>query len=88
MLARLSKHHKFFCIIDHDFSYAIEPVKLLSKKEQKRLEDEEFDRVMAEMGSQKATAAAATEESKKQPAAAEGATEIDEKKRLANLKKK
>ena len=29
---------------------ALEPVKILSKKEQKRLEDEEFERVMNEMG--------------------------------------
>ena len=28
----------------------VEPVKILSKKEQKRLEDEEFERVMNEMG--------------------------------------
>lgn len=64
-----------------------EPVKIISKKEQKRLEDEEFERVMAEMGVEGSAAAKATEESK-QPESAASQAEIDEKKRLANQKKK
>ena len=41
-------------------------MKILSKKEQKKLEDEEFERAMNEMGaaSTETTAAATTEESK------------------------
>ena len=62
----------------------IAPVKILSKKEQKRLEDEEFERTMNEMGSSNAAAenpvAATTEESKGN----ETQAEVDEKKRLAN----
>lgn len=67
------------------------PVKILSKKEQKRLEDEEFERVMNEMGTANNTEAAATEETKQASntaATTESQTEIDEKKRLANQKKK
>lgn len=41
-------------------------MKILSKKEQKRLEDEEFERVMNEMGSEKNAAAAETTEESKQ----------------------
>ena len=56
-------------LIDHTFVFStVEPVKILSKKEQKRLEDEEFERVMAEMGNNNAQPAAA-EESKQSPAA-------------------
>lgn len=36
------------------------PVKILSKKEQKRLEEEEFERVMNEMGTANSEPAAAT----------------------------
>ena len=32
------------------FNYYIAPVKLLSKKQQKKVEDEEFDRILKEMG--------------------------------------
>ena len=44
--------------------YHLEPVKILSKKEQKKLEDEEFERLMAEVGTQPAAAQAPAEESK------------------------
>ena len=70
-------------------------MKILSKKEQKRLEDEEFERVMneamaannaAEQAATTTTAPAATEESKNASGAATAETqaEVDEKKRLAN----
>lgn len=75
MLARL---------IDYVVFIFIEAVKAVSKKEQKRLENAEFERLMAEMGSQDAPKAA---EESKQSATAEGNSEIDEKKRLANKKK-
>lgn len=65
----------------------IEPVKILSKKEQKRLEDEEFERLMNEVGTKGSEAKAPKEESK-QSAAQETQAEVDEKKRLANQKKK
>ena len=41
-----------------------EPVKILSKKEQKRLEDEEFERVMNEMGTGGDAPQASQEEAK------------------------
>ena len=70
-----------------DFFCYAEPVKILSKKEQKRLEDEEFERAMKEMGLD-ATASTAAKEESKQSASQETQAEIDEKKRLANQKKK
>ena len=64
-------------------------MKVLSKKEQKRLEDEEFERVMNEMGSSGAeSSSAATNEESKKAAGGETQAEVDEKKRLANQKKK
>ena len=72
--------------VHHFLSRCIAPVKILSKKEQKRLEDEEFDRLMNEVGTTEAQPAA--QEETKQSAAAETQAEIDEKKRLANQKKK
>jgi len=69
-------------------TFYIAPVKLISKKEQKRLEDLEFEKLMAETAAAGSSAAATTapvEESKKAP---ETTAEVDEKKRLANLKKK
>jgi len=60
------------------------PVKLISKKEQKRLEDEEFAKLMSEVPVESTTTSAAVEESK-----TSAVTEtVDEKKRAANLKKK
>ena len=58
------------------------PVKILSKKEQKRLEDEEFERTMAEMGGAQQAATASAEESK--TGVADTQAEVDEKKRAAN----
>lgn len=63
-------------------------MKILSKKEQKRLEDEEFARVMAEVGVEKGAASEKPAEESKQSAAQETQAEIDERKRLANQKKK
>jgi len=60
-------------------------VKILSKKQQKRLEDEEFAKLMNEVVP--TTEAAGTEESK-QSATVENQDEVDDKKRLANQKKK
>ena len=53
------------------------PVKLLSKKEQKKLEDEEFERVLKDVGVQEAQTAAKAEEAK---AAVSEAHETDAKK--------
>lgn len=65
---------------------ALVAVKQLSKKEQKRLEDEEFEKTLQEFGVQATSTSenSANPEEKK----VESQTEIDEKKRLANLKKK
>ena len=65
---------------------ALVAVKQLSKKEQKRLEDEEFEKTLQEFGVQATSTSenSANQEEKK----VESQTEIDEKKRLANLKKK
>jgi len=61
------------------------PVKILSKKEQKRLENEEFERTMNEMAAgANSEPAAAQEESKVTNAGSETQAEVDEKKRLAN----
>ena len=54
----------------------------MSKKEQKRLEDLEFESLMGSIGVKKETKAAET------AVKVESQTEVDEKKRLANLKKK
>ena len=53
----LAAESYLICVISY-----VAPVKILSKKEQKRLEDEEFERTMNEMGSSNANA--------EQPAAA------------------
>jgi hypothetical protein len=57
----------------------------LTKKELKRLEDEEFERTLKEFGVQENSNAAILEATS---AKVETQAEIDEKKRLANLKKK
>ncbi|MCP4669051.1 MAG: hypothetical protein GY849_22165 [Deltaproteobacteria bacterium] len=49
------------------FIQFLEPVKILSKKEQKKLEEEEFERVLKEMGV-KEQAKSTTEESKQSAA--------------------
>lgn len=61
-------------------------MKILSKKEQKRLEDEEFERLMNEVGTAGSTdqAATSTQEESKQSSASAQPSEVDEKKRLAN----
>ena len=64
------------------------PVKAISKKEQKRREQEEFDRMMNELGIEGSAAAATQPEESKQAAVGEEQAAIDEKKRLANQKKK
>ena len=61
--------------------FIVAPVKILSKKEKKRLEQEEFDRLMNEVPVEAQPEAAATAEESKQSAEASAA---DEKKRLAN----
>lgn len=57
----------------------------MTKKELKRLEDEEFERTLKEFGVQENSNAAILEATS---AKVETQAEIDEKKRLANLKKK
>lgn len=88
--ARISFFVIYVVTLAHRTSFlcALAPVKILSKKEQKRLEDEEFERLMNEAGVTEAakTDAAPKEESKQ--SAAESQAEVDEKKRLANQKKK
>ena len=61
-------------------------MKILSKKEQKRLEDEEFERLMNEVGTAGSTdqAATSTQEESKLSSASAQPSEVDEKKRLAN----
>ena len=44
------------------------PVKILSKKEQKRLEDEEFERLMNEVGTTEGAATKPAEEAKQSAA--------------------
>ena len=73
----------WICVIVDD---GVAPVKILSKKEQKRLEDEEFERLMNEVGTAGSTdqAAASTQEESKQSSASAQPSDVDEKKRLAN----
>ena len=39
-----------FCSINHSLHIEPEPVKQLSKKEKKKLEDEEFEKMMNDLG--------------------------------------
>lgn len=57
----------------------------MSKKEQKKLEDEEFERVLRDLGVKEAQTAAKAEEAKE---AVSEAHETDAKKSAANKKKK
>ena len=62
----INHHSHLYCFYPNTQLLYVAPVKILSKKEQKRLEDEEFERVMNEMGSEKNAAAAETTEESKQ----------------------
>ena len=76
----------YFCAYLTNYHFLVAPVKILSKKEQKRLEDLEFERLMNEVGPADGQEAAQTQpEETKQSAET---TAADEKKRLANQKKK
>ena len=60
----------------------------MSKKEKKRLEDEEFERLMNEVGTAGAASGEAPAAEENKQAAQADQAEVDEKKRLANQKKK